>query len=122
VSSLQDQKLFRSVTSEQARVAGAYMLDSEVRDFQAEYNDGRTVPTVKVTIVGRLIRIADRALVDSVTGTATQQAADNRMTAVAAAFEAASHEVVRTIARDTASAVGRDRERILAIPTPPSPP
>lgn len=122
VNSLQDQRLFRSVTSEQARVAGAYMLDSEVRDFQAEYTEGRTSPTVRVTIVGRLIRIADRALVDTIAATATQAADDNRMTAVAAAFEAASHEVVRAIARDAAAAVGRDRERILAIPTPPTPP
>jgi len=122
VNSLQDQKLFRSVTSEQARVAGAYMLDSEVRDFQAEYTEGRAAPTVRVTIIGRLIRIADRALVDTIAGTATHPADDNRMTAVAAAFEAASHEVVRTIASETAIAVGKDRERILAIPTPPTPP
>jgi cholesterol transport system auxiliary component len=122
VSSLQDQKLFRSVTSEQARVAGAYMLDSEVRDFQAEYASPTAAPTVRVTIVGRLIRIADRALVDTVPATATRVATDNRMTEIAAAFEAASQEVAQTIARDAAAAVSRDSERILAIPTPTTPP
>lgn len=122
VSSLQDQKLFRSVTSEQARVAGAYMLDSEVRDFQAEYASPTVAPTVRVTIVGRLIRIADRALVDTVPATATRVATDNRMTEIAAAFEAASQEVAQTIARDAAAAVSRDSERILAIPTPTTPP
>jgi cholesterol transport system auxiliary component len=121
VSSLQDQKLFRSVTSEQARVAGAYMLDSEVRDFQAEYTDGKDAPAVQVTIIGRLIRIADRALVDTISATATRDAADNRMNAVAAAFEAAAHQVAQSLARDIAAAVARDSERILAIPTPPSP-
>jgi cholesterol transport system auxiliary component len=122
VTSLQDQKLFRSVTSEQARVAGAYMLDSEVRDFQAEYAGSTAAPTVRVTIIGRLIRIADRALVDTVPATATRTATDNRMTEVAAAFEAAAHEVAQTIARDAAAAVSRDSERILAIPTPTTPP
>lgn len=122
VASLQDQKLFRSVTSEQARVSGAYILDSEVRDFQAEYSDGNAAPTVRITIVGRLIRIADRALVDTVVASATRQASDNRMPVVAEAFEAAAHEVARTIAREAAAAVSRDRERILAIPTPASPP
>lgn len=121
VSSLEGQQLFRSVTSEQARIAGAYMLDSEVRDFQAEYGRGEA-PTVRITIVGRLIRIADRALVDTIVATATRAAADNRMTEIAAAFEAAAHEVVRTIAGDAAAAVARDRERVLAIPTPPSAP
>jgi cholesterol transport system auxiliary component len=109
VSSLQDQKLFRSVTSEQTRVAGAYTLDTEVRDFQAEYAPGRDAPLVRVTIVGRLIRIADRALVDSIAATATQDATDNRMSAVAQAFEAASHQVAQQLARDTAEAVAKDR-------------
>ncbi len=122
VSSLQDQQLFRSVTPEQARVAGAYMLDSEVRDFQAEYSDRGGAPSIRITIVGRLIRIADRALVDTVVAGATRPAADNRMTEIAAAFEAAAHDVVRSIARDAAAAVSRDRERILAIPTPASTP
>ena len=121
VASLQDQKVFRSVTSEQARVAGAYMLDTEVRDFQAEYNGGAAEPTVRITIIGRLIRIADRALVDSVPATATRKASSNRMTAVAAAFEAAAHDVAATMARDTAAAVSRDRDRVLAVPTPTTP-
>lgn len=122
VTSLQDQKLFRSVTPEQTRVAGAYMLDSEVRDFQAEYTEGKNAPDVRVTIVGRLIRIADRTLVDTIAATALRPARDNRMTAVAEAFEAAAHEVVRQIAHETAAAVSRDRERVLAIPTPPGSP
>ena len=122
VSSLQDQRLFRSVTSEQARVAGAYMIDSEVRDFQAEYTDGKAAPTVRVTITGRLIRIADRALVDTLPATATREASDNRMPAVAGAFEAAAQQVAQSIARNAATAVSRDRERMLAVPTPTSPP
>jgi cholesterol transport system auxiliary component len=119
VGSLQNQRLFRSVSSEQARISGAYMLDSEVRDFQAEYVDGREAPVVRVTIIGRLIRIADRALVDSIEATATSNANDNRLTAVAAAFEAAGHQVAQTLASGIASAISRDQERILAIPTPP---
>ena len=122
VTSLQDQKLFRSVTPEQTREAGAYMLDSEVRDFQAEYTEGKNAPDVRVTIVGRLICIADRTLVDTIAATALRPARDNRMTAVAEAFEAAAHEVVRQIAHETAAAVSRDRERVLAIPTPPGSP
>lgn len=121
VTSLHDQKLFRSVTSEQARVAAAYMLDSEVRDFQAEYTGGKDAPTVRVSIIARLIRVADRALVDTIAASATRPANDNRMNAVAAAFEAAAHEVARTIAHETADVISRDRERILAIPTPTTP-
>src|SRR5512138_2631034 len=37
VDSLANQNWFRSVTPEQARVAGDYVLDLQVRAFQAEY-------------------------------------------------------------------------------------
>lgn len=119
VSSLQDQKLFRSVTPEQTRVAGAYMLDVEVRDFQAEYRDGRATPRAHVTIIGRLIRINDRSLVDSIAATATHDADDNRMGAVAAAFEAAAQDVARQLATATAAAVAKDKERVNPPPIAP---
>lgn len=119
VSSLQDQKLFRSVTPEQTRVAGAYVLDIEVRDFQAEYRDGRDAPQAHVTIVSRLIRINDRTLVDSIAATATRAADDNRMGAVAAAFEAAAQDVARQIASAAAAAVAIDKERVNPPPVAP---
>ncbi len=122
VASLQDQRLFRSVTAEQARVAGAYMLDTVVRDFQAEYTPGKRAPDVRVTLIGRLIRIADRALVDTVAATAVQPARENRLAAVVEAFEAAAHDVAKKVADETAAAISSDQERVLAIPTPTSPP
>ncbi len=108
VNTLQDQKLFRSVTAEQTRVSGAYLLDPEVRDFQAEYIDGKAAPDVRVTIVGRVIRIGDRRLVDTISATSVQPAAENRMTAVAAAFEAASQRVALELAGNAARIVAND--------------
>src|ERR1044072_3504122 len=37
VAALQDQRRFRSVATEQARIAGDYLLDVEGRDFQSEH-------------------------------------------------------------------------------------
>lgn len=110
VNTLQDQKLFRSVTAEQTRVSGAYLLDSEVRDFQAEYTDGKTAPDIRVTIVGRVIRIGDRRLVDTISATSVQAAADNRMRAVAAAFEAASQQVALELSSGAARVIANDAE------------
>lgn len=110
VNSFQGQQLFRSVTSEQARVSGDYMLDVEVRDFQAEYA-GDAAPQIRVTIVGRVIRINDRALVDTLTATASKPAGENRMNSVAAAFEAAGQQVALELAKQAAAAVARDKER-----------
>lgn len=108
VGSFQDQHLFHSVTSEQARVSSSYMLDVEVRDFQAEYGEGGGSPEVRVTLIGRIIRVKDRQLVDTLVATASRPAKENRMNVVAAAFESAAHEVALDLARRTASAVARD--------------
>jgi cholesterol transport system auxiliary component len=107
VNSLEDQRLFRSVTAEQARVAGDYVLDVEVRDFQAEYaNDD--APEVRVTIYGRVIRVIDRELAGTISASVQRRAADNRMSAVVAAFEAAAQQVALDIAQKTAATIDAD--------------
>jgi cholesterol transport system auxiliary component len=108
VGSLNDQKLFRSVTAEQARVAGDYMLDIEVRHFEADSSSG-TIPTAHVMFIGRLIRIVDRELVETVSSESRVAATEERMTSVAAAFESAAQKVALDLARQTAVAIAADQ-------------
>jgi cholesterol transport system auxiliary component len=114
VDSFENQQLFRSVTAEQSRVASEYVLDVSVRDFQAEYTSDNGAPTAHVTILGRLIRVVDRQLVDTFSATAQSVASDNRMGAVAAAFETAAHKVVSELAQKTAAAIAADAEKLQA--------
>jgi cholesterol transport system auxiliary component len=109
VASLQDQRVFRSVTPEQTRVSGEYMLDLEVRDFQAEYRDAAALPSVRVGLVGRLIRVADRQLLATVVANTTRPAAANRLSDVTAAFESAGQWVALELARQTAAAIATDQ-------------
>lgn len=109
VTTFQDQKLFHSVAPEQARIAGGYILDIEVRDFQAEYVGG-AAPVAHVTLIGRLVRIRDRQLIEVMTTTASQPARENRLSAVAAAFESAMREVALDLARRTAERSGQDQQ------------
>ncbi|MGH8236710.1 MAG: ABC-type transport auxiliary lipoprotein family protein [Steroidobacteraceae bacterium] len=111
VDSFEDQQLFRSVTSEQTRVSSEYVLDVSVRDFQAEYANDSDAPTAHVTIVGRLIRVTDRQLVETFAATAQSKASDNRLSAVAAAFETAAHKVVLELAQKTAAAIAADMSK-----------
>jgi cholesterol transport system auxiliary component len=111
VSSLDDQRLFRSVTSEQTRVSNEYLLDVEVRDFQAEYSGSAELPQVRVTIISRLIRVADREIIATINSSALHPAAANRMGEVAAAFEAATQQVALDLAGKAAAAVVADQER-----------
>lgn len=110
VESFEDQQLFRSVTAEQSRVSSDYVLDVSVRDFQSEYTSDNDAPTAHVTILVRLIRVADRQLVQSIAATAESKASDNRMTAVAAAFEAAAQKVVLELAQKTSAAIAADAQ------------
>jgi cholesterol transport system auxiliary component len=114
VDSLEDQRLFRSVTAEQARVAGDYVLDVEVRDFQAEYANEGSPPVVRVKMIGRLIRIVDRELVASLAAEAQNPASADRMHAVAAAFEKTAHQVALELAQKTAAAIAGDEANLSA--------
>jgi cholesterol transport system auxiliary component len=109
VGSLQDQRMFRSVTPEQTRVSGEYFLDLEVRDFQAEYRDAAALPAVRVGMVGRLIRVADRQLLATVVASTTRPAKTNSLSEVTAAFESAGQWVALELARQTAAAIATDQ-------------
>ena len=110
VESFEDQQLFRSVTTEQSRVSSDYVLDVSVRDFQAEYASDNDAPTAHVTIVGRLIRVKDRQLVETLAATAQSKASDNRLSEVAAAFETAAQKVVLELAQKTSTAIAADAQ------------
>jgi cholesterol transport system auxiliary component len=114
VDSFEDQRLFRSVTAEQSRISSDYVLDVTVRDFQAEYTSD-AAPTAHVTILGRLVRVTDRQLVDTFAASAQNHASDNRMTAVAAAFEAAAQKVALELAQKTAATIVGDQEKLRAV-------
>lgn len=108
IDSLRDQQLFSSVSSERARVGGAYLLDIDVRDFQAEYVDDATMPAAHVYLTGRLIRVADRRLVRTFTVQARQQASQDRMGAVIGAFESAGQQVALSLARQVSASIESD--------------
>lgn len=111
VGSWNDQNLFRSVTAEQARVANDYIVDVEVRHFEAIAADGKA-PEVHVMILGRLIRVADRKLVATVTSEARERATEDRMGAVAAAFESAAQKVSLDLAKQAATVIADDQPNL----------
>jgi cholesterol transport system auxiliary component len=108
VAALQDQKRFRSVATEQARIAGDYLLDVEVRDFQAEYSAAGALPVARVTLVCRLIRIGDRKMVDTITVTGSQGAAENRLSSVAEAFQTVMRQLSVELGEKTSAIVASD--------------
>lgn len=104
VGSLQNQKKFRSVASEQARASAHYLLDLVVRDFQAEYGSA-DAPDVRVTFVASLIRVKDRKLIDVLTVSTTVKAERNRMSDVIAAFESSAQQAAVNLGEQAARAI-----------------
>ena len=92
ISVLQAQQGFKGVTAEGAHVDADYLLDLQLRDFQASYAGSAANPVIKVTLVGTLIRIKSRQAVAYVNATASAPANDNRLGAVVAAFQTATRQ------------------------------
>ncbi|AMN48198.1 hypothetical protein ACG33_14045 [Steroidobacter denitrificans] len=111
IDSLRDQQLFNSVSSERARIGGAYLLDIDVRDFQAEYTGETAAPTAQIYFTARLIRVADRKLVRTFSIHARRQAARNRMGAVVGAFESAGQQAALSLARQVSASIASDLQR-----------
>jgi cholesterol transport system auxiliary component len=108
VDALDDQHVFRSVTREQSRVASDYVLDVQLRDFQSEYAQGSAMPTIHVAAVVRVVRVPDRKLVVTVTAESKVQATEDRMSAVAAAFEKAGNAVAIDLLNQIAPVLAAD--------------
>jgi cholesterol transport system auxiliary component len=97
---------WQTVLPDRGEFRGRWMLQTEIRDFQAEYATPGTAPLVRVTLRGELGRAPSRGPVGSAIGAAEVRAASDRMRDVAAAFAAAYAEAAdRLLAEAHARAV-----------------
>lgn len=77
-----------------AVVPSKYELQTQIRDFQAEYFQGATTPTVKVRLALTLVRLGPIAPMGQKIVEAKAQATSPDMGAVVAAFDQATHEAL----------------------------
>lgn len=80
------------------------LLRLTVRRFDAEYTVEGRAPTVRVVIDATVSRRSDRALLSAFTVETSAQAADDRMSAIVAAFDEAAGMAMERIARQAAAA------------------
>jgi len=97
----------RNVDTDASAFASGYWLEIEVVDFQAEYPAGQAdaAPTVHVHLLGRVGAAGDRHLLEDVQADARQQAADNRMTAIVAAYNQATTSALTQLVAATTEAL-----------------
>jgi ABC-type uncharacterized transport system auxiliary subunit len=80
---------WEAVVSERSEFPGRYLLQTEIREFAADYASGRGPPTVRVTLHGEFGSRAGQRFGASVAGHAEVTAGADRQREVVAAFEAA---------------------------------
>ena len=101
IDSLRASGGLRTVHGHLSAFASHYVLESELRDFQAEYAQEGDLPTVRVTLVCTVGRVRDRAALATFTSSAAVRVDDNSQRAVVAAFESAYREVGARVVSET---------------------
>jgi cholesterol transport system auxiliary component len=94
-----------AVSRESTSLRADYLLKTELREFQAEYN-GEGPPQVRVRMNAKLVRILDRSIIASHTVERTVPAEKGDMHSIILAYDEALGKVVRRIVEWTLTAPG----------------
>jgi cholesterol transport system auxiliary component len=81
-----------------------YLLQINIRRFEADYTDGGVAPKVHVVLDCTLARRIGRELVTAFVAEGVADASENRLSAVVAAFEKAANTALATMAERSAAA------------------
>jgi len=105
VQTFSTQANLRNVSADSTAFSSGYWLEIEVLDFQAEYAAAGAAPTINVHLLGRLGSARERRVLARFEASSRQAAADNRMTAIIAAYEQAADATLKEIAVDVTAAI-----------------
>jgi cholesterol transport system auxiliary component len=107
IEALQDSGRLRSVQGDFGRFRTTHTLSLEVRRFEADYTGGEP-PVAQVELAVTLGRQSDRSVLAAFTVAAEERAAENRVSAIVAALDAAFQRAATEIAARSFDAIARD--------------
>jgi cholesterol transport system auxiliary component len=81
-----------------------YLLQTEIRNFEARYETPEGAPQIVVTIQAKLTRMPQREIIDNLNVTQQSQAAANNLDSIILAFDTASGAAIAQIAAWTLNA------------------
>ena len=97
IESFENTGKIRAVTRESTSLRPDYVLQTELREFQAEYTSPAQPPTVRVRLNAKLIRLPDRTIIGNQTVERTWTAAKPDMESVVLAFDEALGKVMKQV-------------------------
>jgi len=93
-----------SVDRDTAGLENDYLLETEIRDFEARYETPTGAPRVRIAIQAKLARMPQREIVAGLNATQEAQASANDLDSIVSAFDQAAGAAVAQIAAWTLNA------------------
>ena len=97
IEAFESTKAIVAVGRDTAGLRPDYILQSDLRDFQAEYPSPGAAPLAHVRLIAKLVQMPDRRITRTVSGEASVPAAARDMAAIVVAFEQALGQVLSQI-------------------------
>jgi cholesterol transport system auxiliary component len=97
-----------SVSRDLAVLRADYILMSELRRFEARYENGDAPPTVMVRLLVRLIKMPERTIIGDDLADGRETAARNSMDAIIEAYNEALGSVMKRLVTWTLRRIGQD--------------
>ncbi len=107
IESFENTRRIVSVSRDATQLRPDYVLMTELREFQAEYEAANAPPMARVRIIARLVRIADRQIIAVHSVERRERAAGTDLERVVLAFDEALGKVLRRIVEWTLRAPAR---------------
>ena len=97
IQSFESTGKIKAVSRESTQLRPDYALQSELRDFQAEYDAAGRPPLIRVRLNAKMVRMPERVIIGSNTVERTARAEGSDMSNVILAFDKALGEVMKRI-------------------------
>jgi len=108
IESFENSKRIVAVSRESTNLRADYVLKTDLREFQAEY-DGGGPPLVRVRLSGKLVRLPERTIIASRSSELAVRATSTDMQSIIGAFDDALGKVLREQVEWTLRAPGTTR-------------
>lgn len=109
IESFENTRKIVAVGRESVGLRPDYVLKLELREFQADYESAKNLPTVDVRMIAKLVRMPDREIVATHMAERRVPAEANSLDAVVGAFDTALGPVLKEVVVWTLTAVPPQR-------------
>ncbi len=95
VKAFENSGKLKNVFRDAGALRADYVLETEIRDFEAQYDQPNAVPDVVVRIESKLIKVSDNEIAGSFIAEKTVQASQNHIDSIVSAFNNALGAVLQ---------------------------